>query len=133
MMIRLKVQDPDYFVTACRCGAQFCYVCGGPWMTAGQRACDCPIYDEEQLMRQARQEAAAQNPGFHQQAPARQAQIVQQQREHIVQNHACQHEKWWFGRGHFKCHECSEKMHRYIFFCRQCDFRACYRCKINRL
>lgn len=90
------------------------------------------MFDEAVLARQAA-EAAARNPGFHQQPAARQAEIVQQQREHIVQNHACQHLKWWFRRGHYKCHECGEKMHKFILVCRQCEFRACARCKRNRL
>lgn len=29
----------------CRCGQQFCYLCGEAWRQCSARACACPIYD----------------------------------------------------------------------------------------
>lgn len=132
-MFSLKPADINCSVAACRCGAEFCYVCGAPWKEEGDpEKCKCALFDEDELARQAAQ-AAAEQPEFHQQPPVRQEQIVQQQRNNIVQNYACQHFQWWFRRGHYKCRNCGDRMNRFIHECRQCQFRACTQCKRNRL
>ncbi|POS71645.1 IBR finger domain-containing protein [Diaporthe helianthi] len=119
---------------SCRCGAGFCYVCGQPRKETGQPGkCNCPLFDEAELARQAEQQAVAQNQGFHQQPLVRQAQIIQQQRQVIVQNYACQHSRWAFKRGYYRCTECRSKMTGFIFECKQCHIRACAQCKRNRL
>ncbi|KAG6368555.1 hypothetical protein INS49_002768 [Diaporthe citri] len=117
----------------CRCGAQFCYICGAIWKEKGQPgACSCEVFDENTLYRQAAQDAAR-DPGFHQQPQARQRQIVQQRRARIARNHACQHTDWTSERGVFTCHQCNDVMPKYILQCRRCNLELCDRCKRNRL
>ncbi|KAK7725334.1 hypothetical protein SLS63_008198 [Diaporthe eres] len=103
------------------------------WKDKGQRgACTCQLFDEDTLLRQAARDAAR-DRRFHQQLPARQRQIVQQRRERIVRNHACEHADWTSKRGVFTCHRCSEVMPKYIWECTGCDLEVCHRCKRNRL
>ncbi|KAG8159929.1 hypothetical protein KVR01_010566 [Diaporthe batatas] len=48
----------------CRCGAEFCYVCGKVWKQKGQPgACACDLFHEATLRRQAQREAAARGEG----------------------------------------------------------------------
>lgn len=120
-------------IAACRCGAEFCYACGAVWKGRGQPgACRCQLFDEDTLLRQAAQDAAR-DPRFHRQDQARQRQIVQQRRERIARNHACQHTEWTSKRGTFTCQHCSDIMPKYIHQCRRCDLEVCERCKRNRL
>ncbi|KAF5572420.1 e3 ubiquitin ligase ARI10 [Fusarium pseudocircinatum] len=53
--------DHGCFHISCRCSYQFCYRCGEKWKT-----CDCPQWDEEQLMaRRAAANAAAPAPAHN--------------------------------------------------------------------
>ncbi|KAG4280419.1 arylsulfatase [Fusarium proliferatum] len=92
--------DHGCFHISCRCGYQFCYHCGKRWKT-----CDCPQWDEEQLMaRAAAANAAAQAP-----AAVRQAQPVQRVR--------CDHGdyvRFNRERREEQCDDCMEMMWHFI-------------------
>ncbi|QGI99771.1 hypothetical protein CEK26_012840 [Fusarium fujikuroi] len=91
--------DHGCFHISCRCGYQFCYHCGKRWKT-----CDCPQWDEEQLMARAAANAAAQAP-----AAVRQAQPVQRVR--------CDHGdyvRFNRERREEQCDDCMEMMWHFI-------------------
>ncbi|KAI1055989.1 hypothetical protein LB506_009256 [Fusarium annulatum] len=92
--------DHGCFHISCRCGYQFCYHCGKRWKT-----CDCPQWDEEQLMaRAAAANATAQAP-----AAVRQAQPVQRVR--------CDHGdyvRFNRERREEQCDDCMEMMWHFI-------------------
>lgn len=52
---------------------------------------------------------------------------------HLRQNHECSHARWRWVSGRHRCEECSWVLKEYIFECRQCQLRACNRCRRNRL
>ena len=53
--------------------------------------------------------------------------------EHLRVNHVCDHEGWRWIRGQSPCEECHHVLKEYIFECRQCNLRACNRCRRNGL
>lgn len=96
-------------------------------------ACDCDLFDETTLHRQAAREAAR-DPRFDQEPPALQEQIVQQHRDHIVRNHACEHsDRWDRVDGSFTCQGCNDRLRTFILECKWCPMQLCVRCKVNRL
>lgn len=59
--------------------------------------------------------------------------LVDQIRDNLEANHECNHEKWRWISGPHRCEECNFQLPNYIFECRQCRIRACWRCRRNRL
>ncbi|THW44344.1 hypothetical protein D6D21_04939 [Aureobasidium pullulans] len=59
--------------------------------------------------------------------------LVDQIRDNLEANHECDHEKWRWISGPHRCEECNFQLPNYIFECRQCRIRACWRCRRNRL
>ncbi|THY93488.1 hypothetical protein D6C93_05612 [Aureobasidium pullulans] len=130
---------------SCPCGAQFCYVCGFPW---NPRTCDCPQWDELRLEERAAQ-IANRDPHHRLYRPPQGAvdntqlavpghppdyeRLVNQIRDNLEANHECDHEKWRWINGPHRCEECNFQLPNYIFECRQCRIRACWRCRRNRL
>ncbi|CVK96354.1 uncharacterized protein FPRN_12307 [Fusarium proliferatum] len=110
--------DHGCFHISCRCGYQFCYHCGKRWKT-----CDCPQWDEEQLMaRAAAANATAQAP-----AAVRQAQPVQRVR--------CDHGdyvRFNRERREEQCDDCMEMMWHFILCCPNCDLELCLPCLLAR-
>lgn len=51
----------------------------------------------------------------------------------LRENHECEHRKWKYVSGLHHCEECRQRLPKYIFECRQCEIRACNRCRRNRL
>ncbi|KAF5021141.1 hypothetical protein F66182_6841 [Fusarium sp. NRRL 66182] len=111
----------------CRCGAEFCYVCGTTWKT-----CSCPVWSEEMLYARARVLANRHNGAAQMNPAVRRAQI-QAARHHLVENHECTHERWRGLNGPRECEECHDVMPVFIYECRQCSIMACRRCRYNRL
>lgn len=62
-----------------------------------------------------------------------QAVIIRQIMDDLRENHVCTHKKWNFIPGPHQCEECFHMLPRFIFECRQCYIRACWRCRHNRL
>jgi hypothetical protein len=107
---------------SCRCGLQFCYVCGIEW-----KKCRCPQWDEPNLMIRANQVVARERPDEN--AEARVVAVV----ENLRTRHNCGHANWRFVRGSHRCEECLYTLPTYIFECVRCALRACNQCKLNRL
>ncbi|KAL2207063.1 hypothetical protein CC79DRAFT_1383107 [Sarocladium strictum] len=110
----------------CRCGSQFCYKCGMKWKT-----CRCSQWDENRLLARAetivaRDGMIAANTRAHQDA-------IDAVRQNIVENHNCNHGRWAKRNGRQRCEECRYMLPEYIFECLQCNLRACWRCRLNRL
>ncbi|OTB02472.1 hypothetical protein M426DRAFT_62150 [Hypoxylon sp. CI-4A] len=108
----------------CRCGFQFCYICGARWKT-----CTCEHWDEHLLFERA-VEIDARN-GAHAQAP--QEQRVQRVMDNLRINHECEHERWTGRKGPRRCEECRKVMPVFIYECRQCQIMACRFCRFHRL
>lgn len=64
---------------------------------------------------------------------ARREILVQRERENLIQNHECGHDRWRSRGGRFRCEECRKVMPEFIYECRQCRIVACRRCRYNRL
>ncbi|KAF6826810.1 IBR finger domain-containing protein [Colletotrichum plurivorum] len=111
----------------CRCGAEFCYVCG-----LKGKVCTCARWDEERLV--ARAEMMVDRDHLARQLDAqRRAQMVQREARYLVENHECIHNSWKYRSGVFSCEECYNVLPQYIYECRQCRIRACRRCRFHRL
>ena len=109
----------------CRCGAEFCYVCGLRWKT-----CVCEQWDERNLL--ARANIIVDRVPEPQRTEDR-VERVEAAAEMLREQHDCIHQNWRYIRGPNNCEECHQRLPQYIFECRQCQIRACNRCKNNRL
>lgn len=109
----------------CHCQAEFCYVCGEPWKT-----CECAQWEEERLYDRAHRIVARQPQNIGQ--PQERA-LIEAAVNNLRTRHECDHEKWKYVGGRHQCEECSHTLPSYIFECRQCQIRACNRCRRNRL
>ncbi|KAG8423170.1 hypothetical protein J3458_000086 [Metarhizium acridum] len=111
----------------CRCGAQFCYVCGVKW-----KNCSCDQWDEHRLIDRANAIVDRDADILHIEGVNRAA-LVEQERNNLVANHDCWNHRWKSRRGHFQCEECFDYMPEFIYECRDCRLMACRRCRYNRL
>ncbi|KAI3342014.1 hypothetical protein F4824DRAFT_486430 [Ustulina deusta] len=133
----------------CRCGSQFCYVCGARWKT-----CHCEHWVEHRLLERAAQidardhvdqerEPMLPNPNLRvregrQREIENQRERDRQQRIQVIardlrENHECDHERWSNRGGPQECEECHDVMPIFIYECRQCHIMACRRCRYHRL
>ncbi|QSZ35863.1 hypothetical protein DSL72_006985 [Monilinia vaccinii-corymbosi] len=134
---------------SCRCGAQFCYVCGLTWKT-----CTCEQWDEHRLVLRAN-EIVNRRPEHRlldrpyqtldreprsmstNEAPNEDPQddddgLQRAEREALVaaavlnlrENHECEHTRWRQISGAHRCEECHDYLKKYILECRQCQLRA---------
>ena len=113
--------------SACRCGAQFCYVCGQRWKT-----CGCEQWNEEHLVARAN-EIVNRDAGAQQLDNARRAGRVERERRNLIENHECEHSRWRGRGGVHRCEECHNLLPLFIYECMQCRIMACRRCRFNRL
>ncbi|KAI1361237.1 hypothetical protein F5Y08DRAFT_315166 [Xylaria arbuscula] len=111
---------------SCRCGFQFCYVCGARWKT-----CRCDHWVEHRLYERAAQIDARDHVGEEEERH-RQARIQTIARD-LRENHECDHERWYNREGSRRCEECHDVMPLFIYECRQCHIMACRRCRYHRL
>ncbi|CAG8427472.1 unnamed protein product [Penicillium salamii] len=116
----------------CRCGREFCYVCTATWKT-----CGCDAWQEERLMDEAHQiveEEVPRNAGHEMRQRALNG-AIQNLRQH--EEDGCEHHRdsqWaWRNRGSMQCDVCFHQLPEYIFMCRNCRMRACWRCRRHRL
>ncbi|KEQ71256.1 hypothetical protein M436DRAFT_65408 [Aureobasidium namibiae CBS 147.97] len=86
----------------CRCGHQFCYVCGAPWKT-----CGCQQWSERNLQ---------------------QILAIQNREEPLPAGGICcvRHD-WWIERGRAPCGECGRR--RRALRCRNCPSVTCRECR----
>ncbi|KIW17821.1 hypothetical protein PV08_05016 [Exophiala spinifera] len=111
----------------CRCGAEFCYLCGERW-----KHCTCPQWNEERLLARANAIVDRDLPHMDVADPIRRNRVADAT-EMLRTGHNCQHTSWRYIAGSHRCEECFHNLPHYIFECRQCRIRACNRCKRNRL
>ncbi|KAK3371042.1 hypothetical protein B0T24DRAFT_658091 [Lasiosphaeria ovina] len=112
----------------CFCRAQFCYECGVHW-----KRCECPQWDEARLIHRAGA-ILNRNPGILNTLNEEERVVaVEQQRNHLEENHNCNHPYWKVLRGCHDCDECNQSMPLFIYECLQCQIAACKRCRFNRL
>ncbi|UPK91804.1 hypothetical protein LCI18_002739 [Fusarium solani-melongenae] len=120
-------QGCNHITTACKCKAEFCYVCGKRWKT-----CSCPQWHEERLYCRANAIVDRANDAAQLNEAVRQRR-VEQERLNLIENHECTHERWKGRPGPRECEECLEIMPVFIYECRRCRIMACRRCRYNRL
>ncbi|GAM83129.1 hypothetical protein ANO11243_011150 [Dothideomycetidae sp. 11243] len=116
----------------CRCGHDFCYVCGANWKT-----CTCPIWQEDRILEVANQQvneevAPNADPVVRERAVAQAVQVLRQHEDVACEHHRAR--QWaWKDRGSLRCELCLWYMPYYIFMCRLCRMRACWACRRHRL
>ncbi|KAK7956509.1 uncharacterized protein PG986_005731 [Apiospora aurea] len=139
-----------YHIT-CRCGAQFCYICGTPWEPIGRgqwkKQCDCVQWDEHRLLERAAEIDARDHvvrllpgpgavlgpQGDGAAAAAVRARRINRLVLNLRENHECDHLRWRERPGPRECEECGDEMPLFIYECRQCHIMACRRCRYNSL
>ncbi|KAE8396149.1 hypothetical protein BDV23DRAFT_193006 [Aspergillus alliaceus] len=116
----------------CRCGREFCYVCGLVW-----KSCSCPRWHVNRLVAMGNQ-AVEEEAGPNADIAVRQAiynRVVENLRHH--DDVGCEHyrnSQWaWRNRGSLQCEVCNHILPEYIFMCTNCRMRACNRCRRHRL
>ncbi|KAH7032629.1 uncharacterized protein B0I36DRAFT_286721 [Microdochium trichocladiopsis] len=110
---------------SCRCGFQFCYVCGAEWKT-----CQCDQWDERRLFERAAEIDARHHPRVARERPNPRIAALM---EDLRINHECTHERWRGRPGPRRCEECFHLMPQFIYECRQCHVMACRRCRFHRM
>ncbi|KAI0851948.1 hypothetical protein F5Y00DRAFT_274217 [Daldinia vernicosa] len=110
----------------CRCGAQFCYVCGLRWKT-----CACAQWDENRLFDRAE---AIYNRGRNaRQGPNAQRRVaIRNIAEGLRVNHGCDLHVWTRRLGPYVCDLCNIRLSEFIFECDTCHMMVCRRCRDNR-
>lgn len=127
----MLTRDPGYRLDVgcnhmtCHCRAQFCYVCGERWKT-----CACEQWDEDRIVARADQVVEREPAPMD---PPRQAARIAAVVPNLGDRHDCEHERWRGVRGEHQCEECYHTLPESIFEIRQCNIRACNRCRRNRL
>ncbi|KAI1074392.1 hypothetical protein F5B20DRAFT_596094 [Whalleya microplaca] len=117
----------------CRCGFQFCYVCGARWKT-----CACQQWEEEHLYNRAVEidRRDQEDDDWHNMFPLANPQRQRRIRG-IMQNleldHECNHNQWIRRAGPHQCEVCHDQLPYYTHECQQCHIIVCRRCRYNRL
>lgn len=111
----------------CRCGAEFCYVCGVAW-----KRCRCPQWHEERLYARANIIADRDAPNLAADNPERVG-LVAAAADMLRDRHNCEHVHFDFVRGEHDCELCHQTLPVFIMECGQCRIQVCRRCRNNRL
>ena len=110
----------------CRCGAEFCYVCGTHW-----KDCNCILWDNNRLVDRAAEVIARDRPARL--GPPGRAEMNEVMGI-IRERHECDHTgRWRRVEGRHRCEECRNQLPDFIMECGQCLLQACVRCRRNRL
>lgn len=120
----------------CRCGFEFCYLCGGKWKDDyGVRMCNCILFDVGRL----RLEEARHLPeGLV--GAAREAQLnarVHERAREMHEEEACRHnyrrtDEFEFRSYKPKCRDCYRRLNLFGYQCDFCNRRRCIGCQLHR-
>ncbi|KAJ1328858.1 E3 ubiquitin-protein ligase RNF144 [Microdochium nivale] len=117
---------------SCRCGFQFCYLCGLKW-----KSCPCAHWEERNLLQRAvnieRRDNGPRAPAGQGRNQAVYGRRVAALMEDLRANHECNHAQWRERPGPGRCEECHDVMPQYVFECPECHIMACRRCRFNRM
>ncbi|KAH8198446.1 hypothetical protein TruAng_007378 [Truncatella angustata] len=120
----------------CRCGQEFCYVCGGAWRGAdGQRICQCPHWEERNIVA-AQAEDILDREGGDQLILDAWGQLgLDPEVEDQQVNHRCEvrRHQWQFRRRSDECENCHHDISDFIFECNTCGMIVCKRCRRYQL
>ncbi|KAG5958948.1 hypothetical protein E4U56_005241 [Claviceps arundinis] len=111
----------------CRCGAQFCYVCGVQW-----KQCDCAQWDENRLVARMDDIVEREQENRNVRGAERDV-LLERTRQNLVQNHECANHRWKGLKQAGHCEQCDDYMPHFVYECRNCMTIACRRCRYNRL
>lgn len=122
----------DTPLTSKSCGREFCYICGQKWKT-----CTCPVWHENRLIiDMANRAANEQMPRIANDA-ARQLALDRALEDLRQHDRVCDHAdngQWeYHDTGELDCEICGYELLQYIFVCTNCQIRACFRCRRNRM
>ena len=101
----------------CRCGAEFCYICGVRW-----KECTCATADLHRIEERAEEIVDRDAPNL---LPQERRQRVDRVFAELQDRHECEHsrrfERVFYGapRRGFRCEMCDARHHKYILRC-QC-------------
>jgi hypothetical protein len=134
---------PSLISSRCKCGVEFCYVCGTEW-TDRQCPNRCTYWLEGNLIRRAEQVVDRDAPANI--LPAeRQRRIIQVQ-EDLRETDECDHHGrrkfemvygdqnlWGDYRGRFQCEMCGTRHRKFILRCHRCQLDLCMDCRRHRV
>jgi hypothetical protein len=121
--------------SSCRCGAEFCYLCGVPWKD-NPKACNCAYFDEAHLM--VRAQEMAQREAVNGQATQAQTDAWV---DRLRENPDCRHIRWKVVQVDededdiecdIGCGDLNDMGFTYMMECEDCGTWACRRCAYNR-
>lgn len=117
--------------TRCRCGAEFCYICGLKW-----KSCLCDAWLEENIIDRAEELVDREAVGLVQ--PQERQRRVALVRQELLQTHECAHTGRFErilhgGRRGFRCEMCEDRHWKYMLQCRRCHLRVCEVCRRHRV
>lgn len=107
------------FHITCRCGSNWCYLCGVPW-----KHCKCEHWDEARLLERAEYLAERQGDDGEE--------GVARMRQLLIDRHNCDHDYWNPCDGG-RCDECGDHLPNFLYRCVVCHVEFCRRCRRNRL
>ncbi|KAF2197062.1 ariadne RING finger [Delitschia confertaspora ATCC 74209] len=117
----------------CKCGAQFCYICGEPW-----RSCRCSFWDENNLLQRAEEVVERNAMGPLPQHERRRR--VNEMRDELREDHDCEqgHSRRFervnnYTRRGMECELCGARHWKYLLECRRCHIAVCEVCRRNRV
>jgi hypothetical protein len=119
----LVLQNHSKSPNSCRCGSEFCYLCGVRW-----KQCTCPLWDESRLTERAQ---ALQNRQDRDR-PAQPPRALQEIMQHLEDDDECDHLDWCRVNGPNTCDICDDDLEYWIWICDECRRQACTRCRFNR-
>ncbi|OBT97068.1 hypothetical protein VE01_04851 [Pseudogymnoascus verrucosus] len=112
----------------CRCGTEFCYLCGLRW-----KVCTCAQWDEHRLIEHANVLVARRQATRGLRLRER-FESFKRTIQNLRENHECQHLDWRYIQGPGYCEICGQLMiTRFIQECKQCYIVACRRCRKHRM
>ena len=117
----------------CRCGAEFCYLCGAKWQT-----CPDTYFNEERLYARAVQYVARHpNNNIHHEPQGDEdgnnLDPIIAAVEHLRASYDCRHMRWRQKSNVRPCELCGQNAREFLLECRRCRLQVCRPCRRHRL